>query len=375
MDNLSVPVSSLTPHIFPARFSASTSIHHFHEDTTFTFPLAVWTRKPSSQPIPRSEIKMDDFIATFASKLKLRDGASTNKRKSAFRSQMQTPWYFATTTIASCAPHPAFIQAPRPSAFPAELISTSSSGTSLPLASPQPPSIISSPSLARQSRSLKKAAPFPKRYPSKYHPYAHVSASLHHGPSRLHSVESTTFGSRASSIRSMPSRANSAMVTESTSHPVSWVATLESTPPCASVTTLEYTPPAGSTTSSVYSTPSATNRITSMESTAYSASRIPSFDSNSSFGSRTSSLSSLESPLPSSPYLQPQTDDTLAFDHQDLQFLGELSDFDQLMTGNTPLSLSGDPFSPKADGTFGYSFPYLQNVLTSFPMNFIQTLS
>lgn len=340
----------------------------------------MWPRTPCSQSVSRSDTNFDDFISTFASKLNIRDGVSKSKRKSLFRSQTHVPWFFATTTIASNAPHPAFIGTSKPSTPPTQVIKAPSA------AYPQPPIPQYVPPSVALPRSLKKAAPFPKRYPSKYHPYSHISTSTPPRSSGVYSVRSTTsFASRASAMRSMPSRASNDKVTDSTSHPVSWVMALEvALPPgwdepnlpfTNRATTVDYTPPASRATS-INSLQSSGQRVSSSDSTTSSTSRVTSFESDSSFGSRTSSLSSIESPFPPSPTLQPQVDDTLFLEHQDLQFLGDISDFDQLMTGNTQLSSEVDnPFSSKLDGMFGYAFPYLQNTLSSFPMNFIQTLS
>ncbi|KJA25889.1 hypothetical protein HYPSUDRAFT_388785 [Hypholoma sublateritium FD-334 SS-4] len=284
--------------IFPSPFSPSTAIYHFQSDTTFTFPHPTWPRTPSYQSTTRSNINMDTFISTFAAKLNIRDGASKSKRKSSFRSQTQTPWFFATTTIAPCAPHPAFILTSRPPTSPKQATKAPFSDTSFALGSPQPLQTTLSPTVTKQSR-LPKAAPFPKRYPSKYHPYSHISALAPHRSSRAHDVSATSFGSRASSLASMPSRTSSAKVTETALPAVSWVSTLEFTsPPAMGVVTLEATSPSVSRVSSVDSLPSSRSMVTSVESAASSGSRITSFDSSSSFGSRTSSLSSINSPQP-----------------------------------------------------------------------------
>ncbi len=312
------------------------------------------------------------------------------KRKSSFRSNAQRSWFSATTTVPPCAPHPALIRIRQPfapSTRPIEVSATPSLSRS-----PRAPAISMT---VVQPRSPKKAAPFPKRYPSKYHPYSRAHALVPNHFSEGRSVgSSVSFGSRPSAMKSMPSRAT---VENTTSHPVTWVAALEFAVPSASravivesmsqsaskVATIE--PVSGGATDDytlrlpsgvipVNSMSFPADRVTSLGSTTSSGSRVTSFNSTSSFGSRTSSISSLESSFPVSPALQPQVDD-IFLGHQDLQFLGEMSDFDQLMTGNTQMPFSDDLFSPKPDGVFGYALPYLQNALASLPMNFVQTLS
>lgn len=331
----------------------------------------------------------------FGAKLNIRDGSSKSKRRSLFRSQTQKPWFLATTTIPSCAPHPAFIRSPQPSYLPSQSIRALSNTTTLPSVSPEASASPSLPPSVTQPRSFKKAAPFPKRYPSKYYPCSGLASPTHRRSSRVHSVDSMVFGSRASSIKHLPSRTSGVNVTDS-----SWVGSLEFTPPPASkatapqytlpaadqaagvvppsaslATTLDYATPFASRLASVDCMTSSASSVMSIESASSSRNRVTSFDSVSSLGSRNSSISSIESPLPASPTLQPQTDDNIILDHQDLQFLGDLFDFDQLMTGQTQIPFNDNMSSPKPDGMFGYAFPYLQNTIASFPMNFMQTFS
>lgn len=107
---------NIPSHAFPMVYPPSCSCDPFPpKDGNSKFPAPVWTRVPATSRPGRKIVNFDDFVTDFAVKLVIRDNAPSQKqsRKSLTMAERR-PWFLATHTIASPAPHPAFIRSTNP---------------------------------------------------------------------------------------------------------------------------------------------------------------------------------------------------------------------------------------------------------------------
>ena len=149
------------PHAFPTCYPHKYANPFPNDNGIFRFAPPVWRRRPAAaNPSPSAPVHLDEVVAMFASKLNLVDcsSAAQTRRKTSFTK----PWFAATVTIASPAPHPALLR--RSCVSP--LSQTTAPVTSVP---PIQTSLRSrSPSITpvSQPSSQKKRAPIPRRTPN-----------------------------------------------------------------------------------------------------------------------------------------------------------------------------------------------------------------
>ena len=150
-------------HAFPTCYPHKYANPFPNDNGIFRFAPPVWRRHPATvNPPPSAPVNLDEFVATFASKLNLGDCPSTVQTRR--KTSLTKPWFAATVTIASPAPHPALLRR-------LPLSQTIAPPTSVPpiqtsLRSPSPSvTPLSSPSSQIASRP-KKRVPLPRRTPT-----------------------------------------------------------------------------------------------------------------------------------------------------------------------------------------------------------------
>jgi hypothetical protein len=153
------------PHAFPTCYPHNCANPFPNDNGIFRFAPPVWRRRPAAaNPPPSASVNLDEFVAMFASKLNLEDCSSTVQTRR--KTSLTKPWFAATVTIASPAPHPALLRrscvsplsqtiAPPTSVPPIQTSSRSRSSSVTPV----------SPPLSQISRP-KKRAPLPRRGPT-----------------------------------------------------------------------------------------------------------------------------------------------------------------------------------------------------------------
>ena len=97
------------PHAFPMCYPHNCTNPFPNDNGIFRFPPPVWRRRPAAaNPPPSTPINLDEFVTMFASKLNLEDCSSTVQTRR--KTSLTKPWFAATVTIASPAPHPALLR-------------------------------------------------------------------------------------------------------------------------------------------------------------------------------------------------------------------------------------------------------------------------
>ena len=153
------------PHAFPTCYPHKYANPFPNDNGIFRFAPPVWRRRPAAaNPPPSTPVNLDEFVAMFASKLNLEDCLPTVQTRR--KTSLTKPWFAATVTIASPAPHPALLR--RPCVLP--LSQTIAPPTSVPLIQTslrsRSPSVTPvSPSLSQIATRPKKRAPLPRRTP------------------------------------------------------------------------------------------------------------------------------------------------------------------------------------------------------------------
>ena len=150
------------PHAFPTCYPHKYANPFPNDNGIFRFAPPVWRRRPAvANPLPSTPVNLDEFVAMFTSKLKLEDCSSTVQTRR--KTSLTRPWFAATVTIASPAPHPALLRRSCVSQTIAPPTSVPSSQTS---SRPRSSSVTSvSPPLSQIASRPKKRAPLPRRTP------------------------------------------------------------------------------------------------------------------------------------------------------------------------------------------------------------------
>ena len=154
-------------HVFPTCYPHNCANPFPNDNGTFKFAPPVWRRRPAAaSPPPSAPVNLDELAAMFASKLNLEDCSSTVQTRR--KTSLIEPWFAATVTIASPAPHPALLR--RSCVSP--LSQTIAPPTSVPsietsLRSPSSSVTPVSPPLNQIAPRPKKLAPLPRRTPIK----------------------------------------------------------------------------------------------------------------------------------------------------------------------------------------------------------------
>ena len=101
---------SLAPsHAFPMCYPHNCANPFPNDNGVFRFAPPVWRRRPAAaNPPPSTPVNLEEFVAMFASKLNLEDCSSTVQTRR--KTSLTKPWFAATVTIASPAPHPALLR-------------------------------------------------------------------------------------------------------------------------------------------------------------------------------------------------------------------------------------------------------------------------
>ncbi|KAF8167645.1 hypothetical protein B0H34DRAFT_792351 [Crassisporium funariophilum] len=211
LDNLNRP-----RHAFPSTYPPNCSEDPFpNENGVFTFPPPTWTRQPVTTKVQHAAVDMDEFVSIFASKLNLRESLDgrQNGRHINRPTVSSTPWFAATVTTPSPAPHPALIRTPV-RATPSSSSSSTKSASPTDRRSRSTTPITPSPYQSNPQR--RKVARLPRRAPSNATTYlATAPSSPASSPSSLPSSSSSrtssfssvsSFQSRSSSLSSISSR-------------------------------------------------------------------------------------------------------------------------------------------------------------------------
>ena len=97
------------PHAFPTPYPHNCANPFPNDNGLFRFAPPVWRRRPAAANLPPSApVNLDEFSAMFASKLNLEDCSSTVQSRR--KTSLTKPWFAATVTVASRAPHPALLR-------------------------------------------------------------------------------------------------------------------------------------------------------------------------------------------------------------------------------------------------------------------------
>ena len=151
------------PHAFPTCYPNKCPNPFPNDNGIFRFAPPVWRRRPAAaNPPPSTSVNLDEFVAMFASKLNLKDCSPTVQRKTS----STKPWFAATVTIASPAPHPALLRRPCVSSLSQTVVPPTSVPpiqTSLRSRSPSVTPV--PPPLSQIASRPKKRAPLPRRTP------------------------------------------------------------------------------------------------------------------------------------------------------------------------------------------------------------------
>ena len=151
------------PHAFPTCYPHNCANPFPNDNGIFRFAPPVWRRRPATaNPPPSTPVNLNELVAMFASKLNLKDCSSTVQTRR--KTSLTKPWFAATVTFASPAPHPALLRrlplsqtiAPPTSVPPIQTSLRSRSRSVTP---------VSSPSSQIASRP-KKRSPLPRRKPT-----------------------------------------------------------------------------------------------------------------------------------------------------------------------------------------------------------------
>ena len=150
------------PHAFPTCYPHKCANPFPSDNGIYRFAPPVWRRRPAAaNPPPSTPVNLDEFVAMFASKLNLEDCSPTVQTRR--KTSLTKPWFAATVTIPSPAPHPALLRRPSLSQTavpptPVPPIQTSLRSRS-PSVTPVPPP------LSQIASRPKKRAPLPRRTP------------------------------------------------------------------------------------------------------------------------------------------------------------------------------------------------------------------
>ncbi|KAF9486287.1 hypothetical protein BDN70DRAFT_869763 [Pholiota conissans] len=172
----SFTVSIHNPHVFPTPYHHNLKYSFAHPSQQAgraKFPPPNWPRKTASMQPPPS-VNMEEFVDMFASKLSIRRGAGM---KAGYTTSKSRPWFYATITVPSHAPHPALVhtKAPCYPPIPSILPRTTTSSSIRTAPSISNASIPRSSELASRAR---KTPPFTFRTPQKLALSSSVNASL-----------------------------------------------------------------------------------------------------------------------------------------------------------------------------------------------------
>ena len=154
-------------HAFPTCYPHKHANPFPSDNGIFRFAPPVWRRLPATANTPPSTpVNLNELVAMFASKLNLKDCSSTVQTRR--KTSLTKPWFAATVTIASPAPHPALL---RRSCVVLPLSQTTTPPTSAPpiqtsLRSRSPSITPVSPPLSQIASRPKKRSPLPRRTPT-----------------------------------------------------------------------------------------------------------------------------------------------------------------------------------------------------------------
>ena len=143
------------PHAFPTCYPHNCGNPFPNDNGRFRFAPPVWRRRPAAaNPPPSAPVNLNEFVAMFTSKLNLEDCSSTVQTRR--KTSLTKPWFAATVTISSPAPHPALLRRLPLSQTIAPPTSVPPIQTSLRLRSPSV-TPVSPPSSQFASRPKKRA--------------------------------------------------------------------------------------------------------------------------------------------------------------------------------------------------------------------------
>ena len=197
MESLNAPGPA---HAFPTTYPPNCIEDPFPNDNgIFKFAQPTWRRCPAVKPPHHAPPDIDTLTVLF-SKLNLREGLpkNHNRRMASKSTSSRSPWFAATITIPSPAPHPALVLS-ADSRLPPVASTSNSFSQDLSVRS----TTRSSP--CRDILQRRKVAPLPHRAPSSSARTVSSSSSYQASSSRTSSRNSTTFGSRTSSSSSLSS--------------------------------------------------------------------------------------------------------------------------------------------------------------------------
>nr|QQL12049.1 mating-type protein HD2.1 [Hypsizygus marmoreus] len=190
----------------------------------FSFPKPDWVRRPATTRPRKLALDMEDFILDFAMKLVIREPAS-RKQKHKGAISASAPWFSATHTTVSPAPHPALVRATRPAhpppGFTAPLPTVNAPSSRLhPFRSPSPfshPETLASLTHAspQDNSNRRKVARLPRRTP-KHASLSHRGVSPTTSDASPSPSPSRSFSSRTSSFSSDTSSSSSSSSSSST---------------------------------------------------------------------------------------------------------------------------------------------------------------
>ena len=165
-------------HAFPTPYPHNCADPFPNDNGIFRFAPPVWRRRPAAANLlPSAPVNFDEFVAMFDSKLNLKDCSS--RVQSRRKTSLTKPWFAATVTIASRAPHPALLRQPLSQTI-APLTSVPSIQASLRSSSITPVS----PPLSQVASRPQKRAPLPRRTPITSSRRTLTSSSSLTGPMR-----------------------------------------------------------------------------------------------------------------------------------------------------------------------------------------------
>ena len=95
------------PHAFPTCYPHNCANPFPNSNGIFKFAPPVWRRRPAVANPPPTPVNFDEFVEMFT-KLNLEDCSSTVQTRR--KTSLTKPWFAATVTITSPAPHPALLR-------------------------------------------------------------------------------------------------------------------------------------------------------------------------------------------------------------------------------------------------------------------------